>query len=116
MKLTKSKNNYTLEDYVFLFTTSHKNGFGGVKFMMTREDGMKFCSDDRTKGNGWAFFFTSIANYVEANAINGVINIGKKNNIDNGSMDDIIKDLGLTKINLDDATKILENFGIKVKR
>ncbi len=51
MKLTKSKNNYTLEDYVFLFTASHKNLFGGVKFMMTREDGMKFCSDDRTKGN-----------------------------------------------------------------
>ncbi len=62
------------------------------------------------------FIFTSIANYVENNAIKGVINIGKTNNKDNGMMDDIIKDLGLTKINLDDAAVILRELGLDVKR
>ena len=107
----------TIDDYSFLFTSSEKSGYGGVKFMMTTEDAKKFCSDNRSKGNMWAYFFTSIKNHILANNTKPypAIDLSSRIHGDNGSFDWLIEELGLEKIPLSEAAKIISGFGIPIK-
>lgn len=100
--------NWTDNDLCVLFTSSMKSGYGGAKFAMSREDAMKFCSDERTHGKDWAFFWTSAKNYFIHNTNPNRMEKWK----DNGMTDEVIADLGLTKIGYEEAREIFRELGL----
>ena len=67
-------------------------------FIVTIEDAMKFCSDDRTKGKlygkEWMYVWTTAVYYLSVNDINELVF-----REDNGSQNHIIKELGITIFN-----------------
>jgi len=112
-------NGKTLADYAFLYTCTEKGNNSDIHFMMPIEDAMKWCSSNLSKGSmmgvKWAYFFTSVKNFVGCYwnlAENSIIDLRKHQ--DNGKWDDKIMSLGLKKFNYDEMANILKPFGITV--
>ena len=58
-----------VDNYAFLYTSTETGKASGIHFMMTLNDARKFCespvSQGCTHGIRWAYFWTSVRNYVE---------------------------------------------------
>ncbi len=57
----------SLSDWAFLYTAGRAGHNTGIRFMMSREDAMRWCESDLSHGvlhgNHWAYFFTSVENF-----------------------------------------------------
>lgn len=62
-------------------------------FAMSRRDAMAFCSDKRTKGRHWMACHTRLEDWQEKGEVPAKLKMK-----DNGSLDPVIDELGLTKI------------------
>ena len=103
-------------DLCFLFTVSEHTRGGKVHFLVSRDEAMRFCSDDRTKGvymgGKWMYCWTSVDNAFVS--MNDKIVIGR-NVTDNGKYDDLLHELRIKPIPLSDYKKTLEPLGFKVQ-
>lgn len=118
-----------LRSYAFLYTSTEKGNNSGIRFMMSLEDAQEFCSSPKSRGvlhgTYWAYFFTSVYNYIHAKDCysenkhplsrvkTGCINL-KGAADDNGKYDRLIEELGLKKINISEIPRFLKAFGIEV--
>lgn len=113
-----------LESYAFLWTATEKGNATGVRFMMTVKDAQTFCEDHRTSGvlhgTAWAFFWTTVRNYVEQYG-EGLKRLGGQGYElklpkfeDNGSRDSLIEELGCKKYDIKETRDILARFDIKL--
>ena len=100
-------------DLCFLFTAGETTGFSGYRFLVTREDAMKFCSDPRSKGmrygSKWAYFFLTLSHAFECTE-----KIELKDIIDNGSFDYLIKELNISIIPKTKWRDLLTPFGFEI--
>jgi hypothetical protein len=118
-----------LKQLAFLYTCSFKGGASGIRFMLSIEDAKKLCSDPRSKGvshgSCWAYFFTTVYSYVHkddtyADMVNPLArSTGNRIEIvakgaDDGSFDEILKDLGCEKIAIKDIPEALRWLGVDV--
>ena len=107
----------TLDEYALLYTCTAKGNNSDIHFMMTREDAVKWCESDLSKGvmmgTPWAYFWTSVKNFVFC-PWGGNIDLRKAR--DNGKWDDKIASLGLKKISIDEMPSILQSLGVTVIR
>lgn len=85
---------------------SGKAGVANITFIMSREDAVKFCSDERTscKRASWAFFFDTIDNALDNNN-KFIKKMFAKNN---GKQDKVIEELGLTVYSIEEAQELLD--------
>lgn len=104
-----------LSEYAFLYTCTEKGNNSDIHFMMSMEDAIKFCESDISKGqihgNHWAYFFTSVKNFVSC-PWGGKVDLRKMS--DNGNWDKKIEGLGLKKYSIHEIPKILEPLGVTV--
>jgi hypothetical protein len=103
--------------YAFLYTATEKGNHSGIKFMMTIEDAMDWCSSKVSCGNihgtNWAYFWTSVTTFIlDFQDGNSSIDLSGEN--DDGMWDERIEALGLKKISLWDIPSALAPFGISV--
>lgn len=112
-----------LDDIALLFTASEKGNNSGIRFAMSREHARAWCSSDLSRGNlhgtNWAYFFTSVSNFVRCHwgpkePKEPKIVIAKL--VDNGQWDARIASLGLAKIALADLPALLTPLGVEVVR
>lgn len=64
----EGRDNPALDEWCFLYTATETGTNSGIRFMMTRDDAMRWCSSDLSKGVfygvEWAYFFTSVRNFA----------------------------------------------------
>ena len=118
-----------LKTYAFLYTATEKGNNSGIRFMMSIEEAEIFCSSPKSRGvlhgTHWAYFFTSVYNYIHAHDCYGekihpqsrikekYINL-KGAADDKGNYDWLISELGLNKINISEIPAIMKTVGISV--
>lgn len=88
-------------------------------FFMTIDDAKKFCSSPKSKGvmhgNEWAFFWTSLENYLGNFLDLTEHGIDFTAFCDNGSRDDLLQELSIDPYEPWDVCAVLEARGFKVK-
>lgn len=110
----------TLSDLAFCYTAGRSGHNSGIRFMMSREDAMTWCSSDVSHGvlhgSPWAYMWTSVENYCFCHwgQLKGVL-IDMHRLEDNGQWDDKILALNLKKYDRTAIQQILGCFGIEVK-
>lgn len=109
-----------LESLALLYTASIKGGSSGIKFMATTEDAQKWCSSRESRGQGWAYFYTTVWNFAYyhtdfagAYRTDADLTISLHKLHDNGEWDERIAATGCQKIPLDQIAPILEPLGVK---
>ena len=118
-----------LKTYAFLYTATEKGNNSGIRFMMSIEDAEIFCSSPKSRGvlhgTHWAYFFTSVYNYIHAHDCYGE-NIHPQSRIktkyinlkgaadDKGNYDWLIKELNLNKISIYKIPEFFKTYGIDV--
>lgn len=108
-----------LSKFAFLYTGTETGKNSGIKFMATIEDAQKWCSSPASKGvihgTKWAYFFTSVANFIGCHwgTEKPILDITKL--FDNGEWDERIAASGCQKIGLDEIAQVLKPLGVEVK-
>ncbi len=108
----------SLSSYAFLYTATATGKNSGIHFMMTVQDAMKWCESDIScgiyLGNRWAYFFTSVQNFITCHwgCTNHILDFSKSK--DNGMWDKQISDLGLKKYGFKEIRDILTPLGVEV--
>lgn len=123
-------NEEPLKNIAFLYTATECGNNSGIRFMMNINDAMKFCEHPKSQGvlhgTHWAFFFTSVYNFLHshddygdkshANSRIKKYSINLKGCIeDKGTYDWLIDELGIKKINVSDIPKVLLKYGVDCK-
>lgn len=118
-----------LKQLAFLYTATECGNNSGIRFMMSISDAQIFCEHPKSSGvlhgTHWAYFFTSVYNYLHAHDdygdnVHGAARIhGYELNLkgvadDKGTFDHLIEELGLKKINISEFSKVLGTLGVRV--
>lgn len=123
----------SLDQYAFLYTATEKGNTTGIKMIMTVDDARKWCSSPLSRGQlhgtQWAYFWTTIANYVGyhwgviyhdvAHALSvraredRVIDLTEME--DNGLWNEKIASTGARKLSLADLAPVFDGLGITIK-
>ena len=103
-----------LQDKAFLYTGSEKGNYSGIRFGMSVEEAQKWCGSDVSRGTlhgtQWAYFWTTAANFLSAYPPP----LDLEKHIDNGTWDDRIAAMGLTKVSLWEFEAWLAPHGVEV--
>lgn len=106
------------QNIAIIYTGTECGNFSGPKYFMKIDDAKKFCSDERSKGvlhgTKWAFFWTSLANYVGCYWDLSEHGIDFSHFFDNGSRDGLLAELGIEKLDPREVFGTLEKCGIHV--
>ena len=118
-KRTDSVDLEGLSNYALLYTATETGKNSGIHYVMTVEDAQKWCSSDVSQGqymgSHWAYFWTSIKNYLTCVWMGDSDVLDLTIVQDNGSWDDKLAAVGVRKIPLKDCPALFAPFGIKVK-
>ena len=105
-----------LKDWCFLYTSGRKNCT--IRFMMNREDAMKFCSSPKSKGvlhgNRWMYIFMCVWNWLGEMPV-GCRKIQMYEDDDNGNYDYLIEELGCNAVKIKQIPDILVPLGVNVQ-
>ena len=114
-----------LDEFAFLYTATEKGNSTGIKFMASRADAMRWCSDPASRGvllgTAWAYFWTSVPNFLRhhcgdadtyGDASKLILDLSRLT--DNGEWDERIAAAGCRMIKLDEIAGILEPLGVEV--
>lgn len=108
----------SLSDYAFLYTSTATGQNSGIHFMMTLDDAMKWCESDLSHGvylgNRWAYFFTSVKNFIGCHWGTHKPTLDFRKFKDNGKWDSKIASLGLKKYSFKEIHDILTPLGVEV--
>ena len=86
---------------VFLANKSGQNkGINKAIYIMSLKDGIKFCTDPRTKSHDWAFHWTILANFIDDKT--NKVSVKHFNKKDDGRFSELMSDLNITSIELND--------------
>lgn len=88
---------------VFIANRSTNHGITKAIYIMDLKDGIKFCTDDRTKGKGWSFHWTILSNFINEKT-NKIEQKGFKK--DNGMFKDLLKELNITPYDLNELKDV----------
>ncbi len=114
----KEREQQKLSDYAFLYTSTATGKNSGIHFMMTLEDAQTWCESDLSHGvyvgNWWAYFFTSVQNFINCHWGTHKPTLDFRKQKDNGKYDDKIESLGLTKYGFKEIRDILTPLGVEV--
>lgn len=108
-----------LSEIALVYTTTEKANSSGIRFATSIADAKKFCSDNRTRGvvhgTQWAFMWTKASTWIQvlSDTENPVIDL--KGMRDDGSRDQLISELGVSKIDLADFPEVFTPLGVQVK-
>lgn len=109
-----------LRQLAFLYTATETGNHSGIRCMMSVEDAKAWCSSPVSRGRHyrveWAFFWTSVANFVTCYWCGREPEIDISKEFDNGEWDERMANVGVTKISLDDIADTLRPLGVKVAR
>ena len=109
------RNAKQLKDWCFLYTSGRKNCT--IRFMMNREDAMKFCSSPKSKGcthgNRWMYIFMCVWNWLGEMPV-GCRKIQMYKDDDNGNYDYLIEELGRNAVRIEHIPDILVPLGVNV--
>lgn len=107
-----------LDDWALLYTATATGEHSGIHFMMTVEDAMTWCesniSHGVTMGIPWAYFWTSVKNFLSCYWMGESTTIDLTRATDNGKWDEKIAEMGLTKISIYKIPDILGPLGVTV--
>lgn len=107
-----------LSDYAFLYTSTATGKNSGIHFMMTKEDAMKWCDSDLSHGsimgNEWAYFWTTVQNFIACHWGTHKPTLDFRKARDNGIYDEKIAALGLKKYGFEEIRDILKPLGVEV--
>jgi hypothetical protein len=88
-----------LQSWALLYTATEAGNNSGIRFAMTIEDAKAWCSSDLSKGvlhgTRWAYFWTSIVNFIECHGGPQSGSLSIAGIVDNGEWDERIGALGL---------------------
>ncbi len=108
----------SLADYAFLYTGTATGSNSGIHFMMTIDDAMAWCESNLSHGvylgNPWAYFFTSVQNFIGCHWGTHKPTLDFRKSKDNGKYDDKITSLGLKKYGFKEIHDILTPLGVEV--
>ena len=108
----------SLSDYAFLYTSTATGQNSGIHFMMTLDDAMKWCESDLSHGvylgNQWAYFFTSVKNFIGCHWGTHKPTLDFRKFKDDGKWDSKIASLGLKKYSFKEIHDILTPLGVEV--
>lgn len=108
----------SLSDYAFLYTSTATGKNSGIHFMMTLDDAMKWCESDLSHGvylgNRWAYFFTSVKNFIGCHWGTHKPTLDFRKFKDNGKWDSKIASFGLKKYSFKEIHDILTPLGVEV--
>lgn len=108
----------SLKGLAILYTATELGNNSGIRFMMTVEDAMRWCDSPASQGvlhgTAWAYFWTSLANYVNCYWMGEEPIIDLRNALDDGSWDKRIEEAGCKKISVWEFSKVLNPLGVKV--
>lgn len=108
-----------LEDYAILYTATETGKNSGIHYVMTTEDAQKWCSSPVSRGqymgSEWAYFWTSVKNYLTCVWMGESDELDLTMLTDNGSWDAKLDAVGVKKIPVKDLPELFKPFGIKVK-
>lgn len=103
-----------LKDWCFLYTSGTKCI---IRFMMNREDAMRFCSSPKSKGcihgNKWMYVFMCVWNWLDEMPYDNR-KIQMYEDDDNGNYDYLIKELNCHAVRIVNIPDILIPLGVNV--
>lgn len=107
------------EDIALVYTATRHGKATAGHYFMSIADAKKFCSSPKSKGiihgNEWAFFWTSLKNYLGNFLDLTEHGIDFSGFCDDGSRDALLEELGILPLNSDEVFNDLERRGFKVK-
>ena len=108
-----------LRNLAFLYTATETGTNSGIRFMMTLEDAQAWCELPISRGRHyeteWAYFYTSVANFVTCYWCGRAPAIDLTGAADDGSWDERIAAHGFKKISIWDFEKVLRPLGVAVE-
>lgn len=108
-----------LENYAILYTATETGKNSGIHYVMTTEDAQKWCSSPVSRGqymgSEWAYFWTSVKNYLSCVWMGESDELDLTKLSDNGSWDDKLASVGVRKIPISELPELFRPFGVKVK-
>lgn len=107
----RNKEGKTIYDYAIVCIASRKSMMK-VVFAMDWAEAMELCSDKRTSWVNSFACWCSLYKYLD-DEVHGSLNL-KDAVKDNGSMNEVMRELGLTKIPQTKFKELFEPFGIKI--
>ena len=114
----KGINRDALARYALLYTATEKGNHTDPHFMMTVEDAMAWCESSISRGNmhgtNWAYFWTSVLNFIDCYWMGREPVMDISGVTDNGQWDERIASLGLRKISVNEFAQVLEPLGVTV--
>ncbi len=108
-----------LANYAILYTATETGKNSGIHYVMTLDDAQKWCSSDVSRGqymgNKWAYFWTSIANYLTCVWMGESDELDLSTLTDGGSWDNKLDAVGVKKIPVETLPELFAPYGVKVK-
>lgn len=106
------------DDIALVYTATRAGKATSGHYFMRISDAKKFCSHPKSKGvvhgNEWAFFWTSLKNYLGNFLDLTEYGIDFSGFCDNGSRDELLDELGIEPYEAWDVCAVLEKRGFKV--
>lgn len=107
-----------LSRIALLYTGTEAGNNSGVRFAMSIEDAMAWCSHEMSRGvlrgTRWAYFWTSALNFIECHWGGGRPKFDFSKAVDNGQWDERIASLGLRKYSFHEFPDLFGPLGIEV--
>lgn len=107
-----------LNDFALLYTATEKGNNSGIRFALTREDALRWCSLDVSRGvlhgTQWAYFWTSLRRFSSRDDCSQAPEITIVLSADDGRWDTRIALAGCTKIPLTEFRQKFEPLGLTV--
>ena len=108
-----------LDAYALLYTATERGNNSGIRFAMTVDDARAWCSLPESSGvlhgTRWAYFWTTVANFVRCHWGPKEPKIVTAGIVDNGQWDERIAAAGLTKIDVRDFARVFGPLGLDIE-
>lgn len=112
--ITTNKDGKTIYHYAIVMIANKGTGTRPKKiFAMLKADAMKLCNDKRTSWTNSMAIWADLVNFTNGIQEDKLKTKGALK--DNGSMDTVIEELGLTKIEVDEWKELFKPFNIDIK-
>ena len=107
-----------LHQLAFCYTATEAGNNSGIRFMLELSEAQKWCalpgSSGVLHGTKWAYFYTSVANFIECHWGLSEPRLDVTGIVDNGEWDQRIADAGLTKISVERFRDVLAPLGVEI--
>lgn len=108
-----------LANYAILYTATETGKNSGIHYVMTLDDAQKWCSSDVSRGqymgDQWAYFWTSISNYLTCVWMGESDELDLSMLTDDGSWNAKLDAVGVKKIPVETLPELFASYGVKVK-